>query len=78
MVYSHIQTPNRKACQYSDQNQDQRGSITMVNASSLHPGGVNTLMADGSVRFVKSSVNFLTWYALATPNGSEVISADAY
>jgi prepilin-type N-terminal cleavage/methylation domain-containing protein/prepilin-type processing-associated H-X9-DG protein len=78
MVYSHIQTPNRKACQYSDQNNDTRGSVTMVNASSLHPGGVNALMADGSVKFVKSTINFLTWYGLSTPNGGEVISADAY
>jgi hypothetical protein len=30
------------------------------------------------VRFVKTSVNYLTWYGLATQNGGEVISSDAY
>ena len=27
---------------------------------------------DGSVHFIKNSVNFATWYALATPAGGEV------
>ena len=50
----------------------------MIGASSLHPGGVNVLCMDGSVRFIKSTVNVQAWYALATPNGNEVIGADAY
>jgi prepilin-type N-terminal cleavage/methylation domain-containing protein/prepilin-type processing-associated H-X9-DG protein len=47
-------------------------------ASSYHPGGVNTLFADGSVRFVKDSVSPVTWRALGTIAGGEVISADSY
>jgi hypothetical protein len=35
-------------------------------------------MADGSVRFVKNSVNIGSWRAIGTRNGGEVISADAY
>jgi hypothetical protein len=35
-------------------------------------------MTDGSVRFVKDSVARLTWWALGTRNGGEVISADSY
>jgi prepilin-type processing-associated H-X9-DG protein len=77
-IYSHTIPPNRTACGYSDQNTDDRATISLSPASSLHPGGVNTLMGDGSVRFVKSSVNYITWYALATPDRGEVISADAY
>ncbi len=46
--------------------------------SSNHPGGANILMADGSVRFVKDAVSRLTWWALGTRNGNEVISADQY
>jgi prepilin-type processing-associated H-X9-DG protein len=45
---------------------------------SHHPGGVNVLMGDGSVRFVKDSVDSQTWLTLNTIAGGEVISADAY
>ncbi len=45
---------------------------------SHHPGGVNAMMMDGSVRFIKSSVNRDTWRALGTRAGGEVISADAF
>jgi prepilin-type N-terminal cleavage/methylation domain-containing protein/prepilin-type processing-associated H-X9-DG protein len=45
---------------------------------SRHPGGVNSLLADGSVRFMKNSINQLTWWALGSKAGGEVISADAY
>jgi prepilin-type processing-associated H-X9-DG protein len=77
MIYSHTQTPNRTSCVYHDINQDGRGTITMVPASSNHPGGVNVLFMDGSVRFIKNSVSHLTWYAIATPNNRETVSYDA-
>jgi hypothetical protein len=35
-------------------------------------------MGDGSVRFVKSTVNIQAWRAMGTRNGGEVISADSY
>ncbi|MFO0891799.1 MAG: DUF1559 domain-containing protein [Isosphaeraceae bacterium] len=50
----------------------------IINASSNHPGGCNVLFADGSVRFVKSSVALATWWGLGTIDGSEVISSDSY
>ncbi len=77
MIYSHTNLPNRLDCQYSDQNYDGRATITANNASSNHPGGVNVLFMDGSVRFIKTSVNWQPWYAIATPDGGETISADA-
>jgi len=46
--------------------------------SSRHGGGVNMLMADGSVRFIKNSISVYTWWSLATMAGSEVVSADSY
>jgi prepilin-type N-terminal cleavage/methylation domain-containing protein/prepilin-type processing-associated H-X9-DG protein len=49
-----------------------------VQAMSNHSGGVNVLMADGSVRFVKSSIAILTWWGLGTRAGGEVISSDSY
>jgi prepilin-type N-terminal cleavage/methylation domain-containing protein/prepilin-type processing-associated H-X9-DG protein len=45
---------------------------------SLHPGGANVLMGDGSVRFVKQSIHLLTWQAMSSRSGGEVTSADAY
>ncbi|MGE3821262.1 MAG: DUF1559 domain-containing protein [Isosphaeraceae bacterium] len=50
----------------------------LFTPSSSHPGGVNVLFADGSVRFVKSSVSQLVWMSLGSRDGGEVISADSY
>jgi prepilin-type N-terminal cleavage/methylation domain-containing protein/prepilin-type processing-associated H-X9-DG protein len=47
-------------------------------ATSNHPGGVNALFADGSVHFCKNSVSPVTWRALGTIAGGEVISSDQY
>jgi prepilin-type N-terminal cleavage/methylation domain-containing protein/prepilin-type processing-associated H-X9-DG protein len=45
---------------------------------SLHPGGMNVLKADGSVYFMKNSVNLRgVWMPLATIQGGEIISSDA-
>ena len=44
---------------------------------ALHPGGANVLFGDGSVRFIKQSINLRTWQALSSRGGGEVISADA-
>jgi prepilin-type processing-associated H-X9-DG protein len=49
-----------------------------LSASSYHPGGVNALFADGSVRFVKNSISAVTWRSLGTIAGGEVISSDSY
>ena len=76
MIYSHTNMPNRYACQYNDQNNDSRATITLVNPSSNHPGGVNVLFMDGSVRFIKSSISYLPWYYIATPDGGETVSSD--
>ncbi|WP_435018034.1 DUF1559 domain-containing protein [Tundrisphaera sp. TA3] len=45
-------------------------------ARSRHPGGVNALLCDGSVRYVKDTVNPVNWRALTTRDAGEVISAD--
>jgi len=45
---------------------------------SLHPGGINFLFGDGSVRFIKNTINMGTYRALSTFRGGEVVSADAY
>lgn len=43
---------------------------------SRHPGGVNFLFADGSVRFIKNGITPQNFQAIATRAGSEVVSAD--
>ena len=45
---------------------------------SLHPGGSNFAFADGSVHFLKATINQATYCALGSRSGGEVISADAY
>ena len=48
-----------------------------LSSRSRHPGGVNLLLGDGSVRFVKDSISLTTWRALSSRNGGEVISSDS-
>jgi prepilin-type N-terminal cleavage/methylation domain-containing protein/prepilin-type processing-associated H-X9-DG protein len=47
-------------------------------ARSEHAGGVNVLLGDGHVQFVKDTVSLPIWRALATRSGGEVVSSDAY
>ena len=44
---------------------------------AFHPGGVNALFGDGSVRFIKSTINLATFRNIITLNGGEVISSDS-
>jgi prepilin-type processing-associated H-X9-DG protein len=74
--YSHVMTPNKKACFWSDASASK--FQTMIGASSNHPGGVNCAFLDGTVRFVKDSVSPKVWRALSTKAGGEVVSADSY
>jgi len=78
-TYSHTQLPNRRSCFYDDQCCEGNDRFEhMIAAGSNHPGGVNVLFLDGSVRFVKSSVNYAAWKGMATIGGGEVISADSF
>jgi len=49
-----------------------------VNAQSNHSGGGNVMMADGSVRFVKDSISWATWWAIGTKAGGEVVDAASF
>ena len=55
-----------------------RFSYAAHGFKSQHPGGVNFTFADGSVRFLKSTINRVTYAGLGSRAGGEVISADAY
>ena len=71
-LYTHTVPPNSRGrdCMLST-TQDQ----FHLAARSYHPGGVNVCFADGSVRFVPSSVSFDLWRALGTRTGGEVGNA---
>jgi prepilin-type N-terminal cleavage/methylation domain-containing protein len=43
---------------------------------SFHTSGVNTLLGDGSVRFIRSSLTAQTFAAFVSKNGGEVISGN--
>ena len=49
-----------------------------AGSKSYHPGGVNCAFGDGSVRFVKESVDPSIWIALSSIGAGEVISNDSY
>ncbi len=61
----NIDTPNNKAAGADD-------------FWSLHPGGCNFLFCDGSVRFIKASVNASVFSYLSTRAGGEVVSSDQF
>jgi prepilin-type processing-associated H-X9-DG protein len=52
------------------------GGQWQAAARSLHTGGVNVVMADGSVRFVSNSINQATFSALGTAMGGEVATLE--
>ncbi len=49
-----------------------------ASSRSRHPGGVDSLFGDGSVHFIKNSINVRTWLGLGSINVGEVLSSDQY
>jgi prepilin-type N-terminal cleavage/methylation domain-containing protein/prepilin-type processing-associated H-X9-DG protein len=49
-----------------------------IQAMSNHSGGVNVMLADGSVRFIKDSINPMTYWSLGTKSNNEVIDASSF
>ncbi|HEV3167736.1 MAG TPA: DUF1559 domain-containing protein [Isosphaeraceae bacterium] len=78
-TYSHTQLPNRRSCWYDDSccGGNDRPEH-MLAASSNHPGGLNILFMDGSVRFIKNSVGYQAWHGMGTIQGNEVLSSDQF
>jgi prepilin-type N-terminal cleavage/methylation domain-containing protein/prepilin-type processing-associated H-X9-DG protein len=54
------------------------GSPTFNAARSRHAGGVNMLAGDGSVKFIKDSINLAVWRAMGSISAGEVVSSDSY
>jgi prepilin-type N-terminal cleavage/methylation domain-containing protein/prepilin-type processing-associated H-X9-DG protein len=64
-------------CQWETGDSD-TDSAGIFGLSSYHSGGANVLMADGSARYIKGSINWNTLWGLGSRAQGEVISADSY
>ncbi len=78
-TYNHLMGPNSRACYFplggagwwdKVHEWDGDGGGT---ASSVHPGGVNVLLGDGSVRFVSENIDQVVWWYLGAGNDGQVI-----
>jgi prepilin-type processing-associated H-X9-DG protein len=79
-AYNHWMPPNSMGC---DNTADgNTGGYASLNdafpPSSNHPGGVNVGFADGSVRFIKDTINLQAWWSIGSRNLGEIVSSDAY
>ncbi len=70
--YNHVTPPNGPSCGYGTYS-----GGGAFSASSRHSGGINVLFADGSTRFIKSTVSTATWWALGTRAAAEVIDSSS-
>jgi prepilin-type N-terminal cleavage/methylation domain-containing protein/prepilin-type processing-associated H-X9-DG protein len=84
-MYNHRRTPNdlqfdcRGGLPHSDKTDPLWSWLSLnVTSRSQHPGGVQSLFADGHVAFIKNSIGLTVWQALGSANGAEVLSADSY
>lgn len=67
-LYNHVLTPNS-----STMDCVRHSNPAWKAARSRHTGGVNVLLCDGSVRFVRDTVDPITWSGLGTRAGGEVL-----
>jgi prepilin-type processing-associated H-X9-DG protein len=74
--YNHVFPPNKPSCLLGGTTD--YGSQVVVSASSRHPGGVNLVMADGSIRFIKDTIEPHLWKSYATIAGGEVFCTESY
>jgi prepilin-type processing-associated H-X9-DG protein len=78
--YTHTLPPNWNKKVPSGANQQYNCGNTAITqfhvaASSYHTGGVNVVMADGSVRFFSDGIDFPSWQAMGSRAGGEIISS---
>jgi prepilin-type N-terminal cleavage/methylation domain-containing protein/prepilin-type processing-associated H-X9-DG protein len=82
-AFNVAQTPNDhtypfNVCRGQGNPAQSDNGANSLPATSMHSGGVNALFADGSVKFVKDTINRNTWWSLGTRARGEIVSADAY
>lgn len=78
-VINNKARPTHEAAQYAQSGPTQgSGAGPNDEIYGFHPGGVTALFGDGSVKFLKESLNIVVQRALITANQGEVVSADAF
>lgn len=75
LVAPNSNYPNCAVHQWGGENDGSWGNYAL---SSYHSGGANILLGDGSVRFIKNTVNQITLWGLGSRNQNEVIDASAF
>ncbi len=73
-MYNHYRTPNSSTLDCVSDSlapADRLAVYGWRTARSLHVGGVNVLLADGSVHFVPDGVNGVIWQAISTRAGAD-------
>ncbi|MBX3441999.1 MAG: DUF1559 domain-containing protein [Planctomyces sp.] len=73
--YDHMLPPNRIGCFRGGPFPNDTGGSASAPATSLHPGGVNVVFCDGSVRFIADGVDRRIWRALGSRAGNEAVSS---
>ena len=68
-TYLHVNTPNTLIGHY---NTSQTEGDFVMTPSSRHPGGVNMVLVDGSIRFVNDSINQETWWKMGARDDGRV------
>jgi prepilin-type N-terminal cleavage/methylation domain-containing protein/prepilin-type processing-associated H-X9-DG protein len=77
-LFNTVNTPNSVDYPWSFCTTSGNSEGQFAKANSNHPGGVNVLMGDGSIKFVKNSISQPIWWALGTRARGEIIDASSY
>jgi prepilin-type processing-associated H-X9-DG protein len=75
-LYNHVSPPNTVTCAGIPFPGSMTNMAMQVPPSSYHPGGVNGVMVDGSVRYFADAIELATWRALGTRKGREIFNLD--
>jgi prepilin-type processing-associated H-X9-DG protein len=70
-LYTHTQGPNGVIPDCFWKNSVP--ALGMATSRGLHPGGVNVLMSDGSLRLVGDGISLPVWRGIGTRNGNELV-----
>jgi prepilin-type N-terminal cleavage/methylation domain-containing protein/prepilin-type processing-associated H-X9-DG protein len=68
-LYNHFYRPNPPEWDCGNSS----GNKALSTARSWHPGGVNVLLADGSVRLYSDQVELVLWRAISTRDSGDLV-----